>query len=420
MYCIIEEKMKKINKINAFMCCIILITFIFVGFIGEIRVSADSEKQTVRVVTQKELNKALKNPKVETIILRTSTYDKITISSKKAKTKNIIIDAPNSNIINKAKFNSIELINAQKYTENVSGNTITTHTTSFIVAENKKVNKLILSTIGHDYIIRKGASIKQFSININGKTSKYDKNKKAYTISVRHVDWEGYDDLLLDYTIKVDDAGRINNIEYTDGYGFYGIAEISYDDNGNVTTLYIYDDFYGGAEQFSEYEYDDYYNPIIEYIDENNSYGENTYEYDSKNRLISKKSKTNYGYNIGMFLTSSTYEYDSKNRLVKIVENSENGKYKTKTETKNTYNKKGYLTRQIVKETGSISSKSIYTNEYDKNGDKIYSTIDNYYSNGYNEIIEYMYYYDKYGSMQEGYVKQPGDKVWRDISKVGD
>ena len=417
MYNNIKEKMK---KSILFTFCVILATYFFTGFIGEIRVSADSEKQTVRVVTQKELNKALKNSKVETIILRTSTYDKITISSKKAKTKNIIIDAPNSNIINKAKFNSIEIINAKNYTENVSGNTIKSNTTNFVVAKNKKVNKLILSSIGYEYIIRKGASIKQFSININGKTSRFDKNKNAYLISVLHTDWEGYDYLFLDYTIKIDDSGRIKDIKYTDGYGHNCTSNIFYDDNGNVTLLDIYDDFYGITEQFSEYEYDDDNNRIIEYSDDAYSYKEITYEYDSKNKLISKKSKTDYEKNIGVFLTSSTYEYDSKDRLVKIVDNSENGKYKTKTETKNTYNKKGYLIKQIVKETGSISSKKVYTYEYDNNGDNISSTIDNYYSNGLNEKFEYMYYYDEYGSMQDGYVKQPGDKVWNNIKKIGD
>ncbi|MBR4780034.1 MAG: hypothetical protein IK014_01590 [Lachnospiraceae bacterium] len=406
------------KKITVFTCCIILATFIFIGFIGEIRVSADSEKKTVRVVTQKELNKALKNSKVETIILRTSTYDKITISSKKAKTKNIIIDAPNSYIINKAKFNSIEIINAKKYTENVSGNTITSNTTNFVVAENKKVDKLILSSIGYDYTIRKGASIKQFSININGKTSKFDKNKNAYIISVLHTDWEGFDYLFLDYTIKVDDSGRIKNINYTDGYS-YCATDIIHDDNGNVTELYIYDDFYGRDEKYYEYEYDNNYNLIIEYIDTDYSFEEITYEYDSKNKLISKKSENNFRNNIGVFLTSSTYEYDSKDRLVKKVDNSENGNFKTKNETKNTYNKKGYLTKQIVKETGSISSKKVYTYEYDNNGNNISSTIDNYYSNGLNEKFEYKYYYDEYGSMQDGYVKQPGDKVWRNIKKIG-
>ena len=88
------------------------------------KISAADEK-TVRVTTQKELNKALKDSSIDTVILRTDTYDSITISSKKAKKKKLIVDAPNSIIVNKAKFKSVVLENAEYYTEDVSGNNIT-------------------------------------------------------------------------------------------------------------------------------------------------------------------------------------------------------------------------------------------------------------------------------------------------------
>ena len=83
--------MKNIKKIFGVICALILVTSLFTGLFENFTVKAASKK-TVRVTTQKELKKALKNSKVGTIILRTQIYDDFTISSKKAKKKNLIVE----------------------------------------------------------------------------------------------------------------------------------------------------------------------------------------------------------------------------------------------------------------------------------------------------------------------------------------
>ena len=111
--------MRKVFKYLSTVLAVALVAVLIAGIIGPVEIQAASKK-TVRVLTQAELNKALKNSKVGTIILRTSTYDKITINSKKAKKKNIIIDAPSANIENKSKFKSVEVQSAATYTDRKS------------------------------------------------------------------------------------------------------------------------------------------------------------------------------------------------------------------------------------------------------------------------------------------------------------
>ena len=68
--------------------------------INTIRVKADNG-ETVRVSTAKELKAAMKNAEVGTIIFRTKAYQTVTIKSDKAaKSKSLIIDAPNTSFTN--------------------------------------------------------------------------------------------------------------------------------------------------------------------------------------------------------------------------------------------------------------------------------------------------------------------------------
>ena len=52
----------------------LLAVILVMGIIGPIKIQA-AEKKTVRVLTAKELNKALKKSDVGTVILRTESYD---------------------------------------------------------------------------------------------------------------------------------------------------------------------------------------------------------------------------------------------------------------------------------------------------------------------------------------------------------
>ena len=181
-------------------CAVALVAALFSGFCRPLAVKAASSK-TVRVTTQKELNTALKDASVETIILRSETYDSITISSKKAKKKNIIIDAENSNIVNKSRFKSIELISAAYYIEDVSNNTITASTTAFEIAEGRTVKKLTLTVMSSKYVIRKGASIKNLAYNLGGNKSKYNKSTRTLKVKGESFDWQTYDYVTINYTL---------------------------------------------------------------------------------------------------------------------------------------------------------------------------------------------------------------------------
>ena len=108
-----------------------------------------ASKKTVRVATEKQLKAALKDTKVGTIVLRTSSYKDITIKSGKTKKKKIIIDAPNAIVTNTARFKNVEVIKANEYIEAVSGNTVKLSSDVYLqVAEGVSVKKLVSSFSG--------------------------------------------------------------------------------------------------------------------------------------------------------------------------------------------------------------------------------------------------------------------------------
>ena len=173
--------MKKVAKILA----IVLVLAAVIIAVGEKPVSA-AGKKTVRVFTEKQLKKALKNSSIGTIYFKTEIETNITINTKKAKKKNIIIDASNCNIINKSKFKSIELRGALSYTEDVSGNTITTNGyADFIISEGKSVKKVTFTSSTPVYVVRKGASIKTVAMNVDGDKGVFDKNTNTMTLQTK-------------------------------------------------------------------------------------------------------------------------------------------------------------------------------------------------------------------------------------------
>ena len=135
--------MKKTTK--TVICSLLLVLSLIVPvFLSETVETEAASGKTIRVATEKKLKSALKNKKVDTVVFRSSTYKAITISSTKAKAQKIVIDAPNAEITNTAKFKKVELIDAKKYTEAVSGNTIEAYNGDvLVVAAGIKVKKLV-------------------------------------------------------------------------------------------------------------------------------------------------------------------------------------------------------------------------------------------------------------------------------------
>lgn len=263
-----------------------------------VKTNADSAG-AVTVHTAKELKAAIGRNDVSTIVLNTAQAVNITIkSSKAAKTKSLIIDAPDADIVNKAVFADIDIKRVKKYTEKVSGNNITYRQSSengIIIAAKKKVDKLTVSeTSGYFpadiYLLRKGAKIKAVEFVYTGGsepvTGTYDKSKRKFSLK-----FVNPYDCTCTQTIKLDKNGRIvRSICKSDGVEFAYDYTYVYDTNGN----------------------------IIKSSGNNNEDGpfENTYEYSEDGRLMKAHLD-------GMSVTDMTYAYDKKGRTVKVEQYTE-------------------------------------------------------------------------------------------------
>ena len=406
--------MKKINRVLGLFCVLALMAALFTGLSRQEKASA-AEGNTVRVATQKELKKALKDSSIETIILRTNTYDSITISSKKAKNKKLIVDAYNSKITNKAKFKSITLISADHYIEDVSGNTITAQTTAFEIAENRTVKKLILNCLGTDYVVRKGASIKNLVYRFGGKNSSYDKSSHTLKFKANVFDYETFDCKEVSYKLVTDEAGRVTYLEYKEPSSKRSLkTDIEYDENGNILkTKEVYADN-GKVNLSYEYKYDNYNNRIYEYADHGYYTEEINTEYDSEGRRISYTSLHSDGNT-----SKSEYTYDSKGRKIKSVYTySRENIILSGDTTTYTYNKKGYRTKVVTEHLDGY--KGIEVDKYDSAGNYYYGIQDEYFEDGTVNRYKYKYVYDEYGEMLTGYILYPNSKEWLDMSELGD
>ena len=302
--------MKKLFKCLGIVCTIALILAVFLGIYNPEKISAADEK-TVRVTTQKELNKELKDSSINTIILRTDTYDSITISSKKAKKKKLIVDAPDSRIVNKAKFKSIVIEHADHYTEDVSGNSITSYISDLEVAEGRSVKKLTFKCMATYYVIRKGALIKSLTYSIGKNKSSYDAKTRTLKLKTQVLDYETYDYKDVSYKLILDEVGRVTYLDYKDSSKRTLKTNVEYDENGNLLKVKeVYAD--NGEVSFSfEYKYDGNNNCI--YAKEYDGYDniEKNVEYDDNGREISYINVNSSG-----SIAKGTYVYDSKGRKI--------------------------------------------------------------------------------------------------------
>ena len=243
-----KKTIKKVGML--FAIAALILTAVIIR--GSIRVFADNG-ETVRVSTAKQLKAAIKRADVGTIIFRTEAYINVTIKAdENAKTKSLIIDAPNVNFTNKAVFSDIKIRSAKKYIESVSGNRISIYDNDildgFFVSKKKKVKKLtILNSYGefrNNYTLRKGAKIEELELIYTGEfypvKSSYDKSKRQLTIEGFY-----YDDDCI-YIIKLDKNGRMVSIDCeSDSQETYYSELFSYDSNGNLIRIIGTDNMYG-------------------------------------------------------------------------------------------------------------------------------------------------------------------------------
>ena len=410
--------MRKVFKYFSVVLAVALVAVLIAGIIGPVEIQAASKK-TVRVLTQAELNKALKNSKVGTIILRTSTYDKITINSKKAKKKKIIIDAPSANIENKSKFKSVEVQSAATYTENVSGNTITYWYSDYmIIADGCKVKKLIMKTFDTDYIVGKGASIATLQYDLDGKKSSVD--KKTGNLKVTSTFYIGeywnYEEVDVVYDVTLDESGRITSLSFKNPEdGIVYNTAVKYDEYGNFTEIKE-SDSKGNVIRTKTLKYDKNHNLTFINNDDKDETFSSSYTYDSEGRY------TSLSYESGYYIIKNSFEYDKNGRVSKRHTYSEytypGYEYVTEYTTENTYDKKGFLIS--YNESYSDGHTSTMLNEYDKSGNNTYSCREEVMADGNTVKYEYKYTYDKYGEVKESYMKFPYDDEWTNMDELGD
>ncbi len=386
-----KKTIKKVGML--FAIAALILTAVIIR--GSIRVFADNG-ETVRVSTAKQLKAAIKRADVGTIIFRTEAYINVTIKAdENAKTKSLIIDAPNVNFTNKAVFSDIKIRSAKKYIESVSGNRISIYDNDildgFFVSKKKKVKKLtILNSYGefrNNYTLRKGAKIEELELIYTGEfypvKSSYDKSKRQLTIEDFY-----YDDDCI-YIIKLDKNGRMVSIDCeSDSQESYYSELFSYDSNGNLIRIIGTDNMYGkftkeitysgNLEQKSIYKGEYESTVYISSYDENGrlAHREFTGEDSSDGETL-------------VYSSINVFEYDKNGRLIYDRWDSVEGD--TFYETSYTYNSKGFLTMLYDNSSGSVT---VYEYKYNKAGSMIEFTQK---FDGQNETQTYEY--DEFGDL---------------------
>ena len=346
-------------------------------------------KKTVRVTTQAELTEAINNSNVGTIVLRSETYDSITIASNKnAKTKKLIVDASYAAITNKAKFKSITISRVKLYKEAVSGNTIEIPTyflDSFELAKKKSVKKLILTGFsGFEAtdmccVVRKGAKIKNIVFKDYDGVVAMDKSTRTLTFQSDAFEW-GEPTVV---TMKFDKAGRMifRSEDYEDENEYDTEYTYEYDKNGNMIEAkgYVY---YDGEKQEVEVRKNTYTSKNrLETSFVQGRYSAlvfvTSYYYDSKGRVIrsaSECSTIDGDKTSNEFDSIEEYTYDSKGRVSKMLsENAESSKT-----TVYEYNEKGYKLTEKETDSSNPGKYSLETNTYDKYGNNTKTVYENY------------------------------------------
>ena len=374
--------------------------------------------ETVRVSNAKEMQAAIKQKDVGTIIFRTEAQISITIkSADAAKNIELIVDAPFATVTNKAVFRRINIQSVNEFFEKASGNDIYLSKTAdgkslhLTVAAKKKVKKLtIFDTYGYfygDYTLRKGAKIKAMELVYAGDVlpvkSSGSISKKKLTI-----DFTNTYENTCSQVIKFDASGRMTGVNCdSDGVEFAYDYTFSYDKNGNAIEAAGWDNDNGHFT--TKYIYSDNVQQKVVYDGEWSSY-ETNYTYDKKGRLskIESSQEESIDSNDFVITWSYNYKYDKKGRLINEtyaeLTHYLNGSYEDSTsssETTYTYNSKGMLTAsQTVAKYGSEDYSYSYENEYDKAGNLIKQTITHLdYDTQKPVTYVYEYTYDELGEI---------------------
>ena len=280
--------------------------------------------KTVTVSTAKKLKSAMKKSNVGVIIFKTNAYTKLTIKNvKTAKTKRLIIEAPNTDIINKAVFADIEIKEAGSYTEAANGNNISLTgyinggRENFIIAKKKTVESLkIYSNYFSEpkYTIRKGGKIKNITLIANTEPTLVESsfNSAKRQLTLKYDNEYGY---IQSYVIKLDKYSRMTSIKCeAEGAEFDCDYTFKYDSNGNLTESSGDDNMDGPAVTKYTYEGD----RLIKSESSGFSESVTEYEYDSKGNLLKEFTHIDDSMDGQPFVVEEIriYKYDNQGRLI--------------------------------------------------------------------------------------------------------
>lgn len=280
--------------------------------------------KTVTVSNAKKFKSAMKKYNVGVIIFKTDAYMKLTIKNvKTAKTKRLIIEAPNTDIINKAVFADIEIKEAGSYTEAANGNNISLTgyinggRENFIIAKKKTVESLkIYSNYFSEpkYTIRKGAKIKNITLIANTEPTLVESsfNSAKRQLTLKYDNEYGY---IQSYVVKLDKYGRMTSIKCeAEGAEFDCDYTFKYDSNGNLTESSGDDNMDGPAVTKYTYEGD----RLIKSESSGFSESVTEYEYDSKGNLLKEFTHIDDSMDGQPFVVEEIriYKYDDQGRLI--------------------------------------------------------------------------------------------------------
>jgi len=374
-----KQMIRRLSFTGMLMIAAVIVTL----FIGE--VPANAAGKSVRVSTEKALNKAVKDKNVSEIIFKTEAYIKVTLkANKNATSKYLEIDAPNADITNKSTFRGIILQAVKNYTEEADGNTYEFYDDrkigTFTVAAKKTVKSMTLINpsqyIDQFAIIRNGAKIEEFNLISS------DAGNVSYGVYNPQTGVMNFSYYVSKYDVTVnleyifDKSGRILNFK-NKAAEFGCEYTYEYDADGNLIKN-SFSDMIGNCVY--TYEYDSDFKLISETHKEELDYYKLEYKYDKKGNLISRK---NTNLKTGKSKTDVKYTYDKNGRKLSCTDT-----YGSKIVEKYKYNKKGFLTS--FTQTITNSPKNIYkfseTYKYNSDGDMIQRTTND---NGNKTVKKY-------------------------------
>ena len=169
---------------------------------------ASAAVRTVTVSTQKQLDRALKNNKVKSIVIKTDKPVKFTIGASSYAKKSLTVNAPKATVNNRGDFKKITLQDGKKFTEHGAGNRI-------IISD---PNSLKLVAGKNAEVARVTVTSKEGKITIGGKGSVSAVNvKDAATLAVNPGTTLEAITVKADATIKVATGAQVGSVQVADG-----------------------------------------------------------------------------------------------------------------------------------------------------------------------------------------------------------